>query len=153
MTDMDTKRAIQVNAQLPRWSVSFAEFRQLCWISCILLRNFAHTKCQWTSHNFVTSSPIHRGTGYCFRSISLFLCFFVSKIMRKRLDRFAWNFQGRCWVTMEQPDSILGQFGETAWCCDAQHGDGVCCALAPQLVCIVITTACAIATSCLLYSL
>ena len=33
------------------------------------------------------------GTGYCFRSISLFLCFFVcffvSKITRKRLDRFA----------------------------------------------------------------
>jgi len=34
-----------------------------------------------------------RGTGYCFRAISFFLsfflCFFVSNITRKRLDRFA----------------------------------------------------------------
>jgi len=93
-----------------------------------------------------TLSPIHRATGYCFRSISLyvcillsfllsfFLCFFVSKITRKRLDRFARTFQGRCGVTMGRPDSILGQFGETARCRDAQHGDGVCCAFAPQLV-------------------
>jgi len=34
-----------------------------------------------------------------------YLCFFVSNITRKRLDRFAWNFQGRCWVTMGWPDS------------------------------------------------
>ena len=33
-----------------------------------------------------------------------FLCFFVSNISRKRLDRFAWNFQGRCGVTMGRPD-------------------------------------------------
>jgi len=53
-----------------------------------------------------------RGTGYCFRAICffvclfvcLFLCFFVSNITRKRLDRFAWNFQGRCGVNMERPD-------------------------------------------------
>jgi len=32
------------------------------------------------------------------------------------------------------PDSLFGQFGETARCRDAQHGDGVCCAFAPQLV-------------------
>jgi len=37
-------------------------------------------------------------------------------------------------VTMGRPDSILGQIGETARCRDAQHGDGVCCAFAPQLV-------------------
>ena len=37
--------------------------------------------------------------------------FFVSNITRKRLDRFAWNFQGRCGVTMGRPDYILGQFG------------------------------------------
>jgi len=35
---------------------------------------------------------------------------------------------------MGRPDSILGQFGETVRCRDAQHGDGVCCAFAPQLV-------------------
>jgi len=37
-------------------------------------------------------------------------------------------------VTMGRPDSILGEFGETVQCRDAQHGDGVCCAFAPQLV-------------------
>ena len=89
----------------------------------------------------VTSSPIHRGTGYCFWSISLFvclfvciflrffvslfLCFFVSKITRKRLDRFAWNFQGRCGVTMGRPDYIVGQFRETARC--ATRGRGLSC--------------------------
>ena len=69
--------------------------------------------CTWLCKVYIiTPSPIHRGTGYCFRSISLFvsfflcfficvfLCFFVSKITRKRMDRFAWNFQGRCGVTM-----------------------------------------------------
>jgi len=35
---------------------------------------------------------------------------------------------------MGRPDYICGQFRETARCHDAQHGDGVCCALAPQLV-------------------
>jgi len=45
-----------------------------------------------------------RGTGYCFRTISFFLSFFVSNITRKRLDRFAWTFQGRCGVTMGRPD-------------------------------------------------
>ena len=40
-----------------------------------------------------TPLPIGGG-GHCFRSISLFffICFFVSKIMRKLLDWFAWNF-------------------------------------------------------------
>jgi len=62
-----------------------------------------------------TTSPTDRGTGYCFRSISLFVClflsfflsFFASKITRKRLDRFAWNFQGRCGVTVGRPDYIF----------------------------------------------
>jgi len=79
---------------------------------------------------FITPSPIHRGTGYCFRSISLYLClfvcFFVSKITRKWLDRFAWNFQGRCGVTMGRPDSILGQIGETARCRDANFFYIIC---------------------------
>jgi len=137
----------------------------------------------------ITPSPIHRGTGYCFQSISLFvyifLCLFVYifvsllarlrqnswtdlheifregaewpwdnliqfwvnpekphdaatlisftsfvNITSKRLDRFAWNFQGRCGVTMGRRDSIFGQFGKTAlW-----TRDGVCCAFALQLV-------------------
>jgi len=55
-------------------------------------------------------------------------------ITSKRLDRFAQIFQGRCGVTMAQPDYIFGQFWETARCHDAQHGDGVCCAFEPQLV-------------------
>jgi len=39
-----------------------------------------------------------------------------------------------CGVTMGRPDYFFGQFRETARCHDAQHGGGVCCALAPQLV-------------------
>jgi len=35
---------------------------------------------------------------------------------------------------MGRPDLILGQFEVTARCRNAQHGDGVCCAFAPQLV-------------------
>jgi len=31
-------------------------------------------------------------------------------ITSKRLDRFAWNFQGRCGVTTGRPDYIFGQF-------------------------------------------
>jgi len=61
-------------------------------------------------------------------------CFFVSEITRKRLGRFAWNFLGKYGVTMGWPDYIFGQFWESARCRDAQHGDGVCCAFAPQLV-------------------
>ena len=41
---------------------------------------------------------------------------------------------------MGRPDYIFGQFRETARCRDAQHGDGVCCAFAPQLV--IVCTAC-----------
>jgi len=39
--------------------------------------------------------------------VCFFLCFFVSKITSKRLDRFTCNFQGRCGVTMGQPEDIL----------------------------------------------
>ena len=62
--------------------------------------------------------------------LCLYLCFFVSKITRKRLE----IFEGRCGVTMGRPGYIFGQFRETARCRDAQHGDGVCCSFAPQLV-------------------
>jgi len=69
-------------------------------------------------------------------TVYIFLSFFVSLLARlrgngSRLDRFAWNFQGRCAVTMGRPDYIFGQFRETARCRNAQHGDGVCCAIAP----------------------
>jgi len=50
--------------------------------------------------------------------------FFVSNITSKPLNRFAWNFLGRCGVTIGRPDYIFGQFRETAQCRDAQHGDG-----------------------------
>jgi len=60
--------------------------------------------------------------------------FFVSNITSKPLDRFAWNFQEGV-ETMGRPDYIFGQIRETARCFNAQHGDGVCCAFAPQLVC------------------
>jgi len=50
---------------------------------------------------------------------------------------------------MGRPDYIFGQFGETARCRDAQHGDGVFCAFAPQLFillhCIVCETSSTIA--------
>jgi len=67
----------------------------------------------------ITPPPIASGSGYCFRSISFFLCFFVSNITRKRLDRYALNFQGMCGLTMGGPDYISGQFLETARCRDA----------------------------------
>jgi len=35
---------------------------------------------------------------------------------------------------MGRPDYIFGQFRETARRRDVQHGGGVCCALAPQLL-------------------
>jgi len=57
--------------------------------------------------------------------LCLFVCFFVSKITRKQLDWFAWNFQGRCGVTTGRPDYIFGQFRETVRC-------------APQLVNVLI---------------
>jgi len=38
---------------------------------------------------------------------------------------------------MGRPGYIFDQFRETARCRDAQHGGGVCCAFAPQLVIII----------------
>ena len=39
-------------------------------------------------------------------------------------------------MTTGRPGYIFGQFRETGRCRDAQHGDGVCCAFAPELVLI-----------------
>jgi len=60
-----------------------------------------------SARGIITPSPIHRGTGYCFRSISLFvcmyylsffLCFFVSKITRKRLaGPICMKFSRKVW--------------------------------------------------------
>jgi len=58
----------------------------------------------------ITLLPRHRqigGMGCCFLSIT-----------RKRLDRFAWNFQRRCGVTMGWPYYIFGQFRGTTRCHD-----------------------------------
>jgi len=102
------------------------------WCNCLLLP-------EWIIYYPV---PIDRGKGYCFRSISLFisffLCFFVSKITRKRLDWFAWNFQGRCGVTWFNFGSIQRNHVMR----NAQHGDRVCCAFAPQLVIILVLSHC-----------
>jgi len=71
--------------------------------------------------------------------VSFFLSLFVSLLARLRENGWTdlheiLNFQGRCGVTMGRPDYIFGQFREAAQCREAQHGDGVCCAFAPQLV-------------------
>jgi len=91
------------------WWLVYYFLTVLSLFSCI------HFKCC----AIITPPPIVSGTGIVFdRFLSLFLCFFVyffvSKISRKRLDRFVWNFQGRCGVTMGRPDYIFGQFRETA---------------------------------------
>ena len=64
----------------------------------------------------ITPPPVG-GTGYCFRAISFFLCFFVSNITRKRLDRFAWNFQRRCGVTMGRLIKFWANSGTWYYCC------------------------------------
>jgi len=97
-----------------------------------------------TLSSLVTPPPIHWGRCIVFdRFLCLFVyiflsffffSFFVSKITRKRLGRFAWNFQRRCEVTVGRSGCIFRQFRETARYRDAQHGGRVCCALAPQLV-------------------
>ena len=65
--------------------------------------------CCWdAAAGFVTPSSIHRVLFsinffvcmYVCIFLSFFLSFFVSKITRKRLHRFAWNFQGKCGVTL-----------------------------------------------------
>ena len=100
-------------------------------------------------HLLVFTSPPIGGRGIVFdRFLCLFLCFFVSKITRKRLHWFAWNFQGRCGVTMGRPDYIFGQFWETARCRNAKHGGGVCCALALPLV-----LSCFWSRSCLVHNI
>ena len=67
-------------------------------------RNYYYA-CLGTPGNFL--SPKFSGDFF----LSLFLSFFVSNITRKRLDRFARNFQGRCGLNMGRPEYILGQFG------------------------------------------
>jgi len=91
--------------------------------------------------SFYYPAPDTSGTGYCFRSISLFrvymyLSFFVSNITRKRLDRYAWNFQGRCGLWTDHRNDLI-----TFWLIPRNRAmprcatrGGVCCASAPQLV-------------------
>jgi len=112
--------------------------------SCTYLMECLASRDPATRHEcFITPSPIHRGTGYWFQSISLFVCMYVCIFVSllARLQENGWTDLHEIfregvsmWSDHGRRDSILGQFGETAWCRDAQHGDGVCSALAPQLV-------------------
>ena len=79
-----------------------------------------------TTTIFAETHTSERANHVAYRLVYLFVS--LSEI--KRLDWFAWHFQGRCGVTVGRPDCIFGQFRET----DAQHGAGVSCAFAPQLV-------------------
>jgi len=52
--------------------------------------------------------PVSPNLRWRLRLLCLFLCFFVSEITSKRLDRFAWNFQGSCdRVTRGRPDHLI----------------------------------------------
>jgi len=65
---------------------------------------------------YYRSRLCYRMSSVCRLSVCLSSVTFC--IQAKRLDRFAWNFQGRCGLTVGRPDYILGQSGETARCCD-----------------------------------
>jgi len=62
-----------------------------------------HRQPKTVSLRLVIITPPPVGDGVLF-SGDFFLYFFVSNIMRKWLDQFARNFQGRCGVTMGRPD-------------------------------------------------
>jgi len=87
----------------------------VCVFLCKLSRHVV-TDHDWCLHTSSYPAPgRYRERGIVFARflslfVYLFICFFVNKVTRKRLDRFAWNFQGKCGVTMGRPDSILGQF-------------------------------------------
>jgi len=70
--------------------------------------------------------------------VYLFIYLFVSLSARLRengrTDLHEIFREGACGVIMGRPDYIFSQFRVTAQCRDAQHGGGVCCALAPLLV-------------------
>ena len=73
--------------------------------------NLRMTLKSWWQHHcpriIITLPPIDRGRGIVF---DRFLCFFITKIMRKRLDRSAWNFYQRisiasyanCWYSQRR---------------------------------------------------
>jgi len=68
--------------------------------------------CAVTVTSIFTPPPVGGWVIVFAQFLSLFVS--LSATLRengKWLDRFAWNFQGRCGVTMGWPDSILGQFG------------------------------------------
>jgi len=64
----------------------------------------------WSDHG---TTWLHFGSIRINRAMPRFVCRLSVTfcILAKRLDWFAWNFQGRCGVTMGGPDYILGQFG------------------------------------------
>jgi len=82
----------------------------------------------------VTPPLIHQGRGIVFdQFLCLFLC---QQDNKKTTGPICMKFSGKVtvWSDHGRPDYILDQLRETAWCRDAQHGGGVCCAFAPQLV-------------------
>ena len=73
-------------AQNPVWA-SFATCRRIRQVTDKKSETFSEIYSQDCSLHFaciITPSPIHRGTGYCFRSISLYLCLFVCLLARLR---------------------------------------------------------------------
>jgi len=120
----------QGKPQIPRQPANSAARRENpagpghnCWKISILARSvdWRGDICWLYSFLFITvlffvNYPVYpapgRGDGVLFSS-DFFLSFFVylfrvtvSNIARKRLDRFTWNFQGRCGVTMGRPGYI-----------------------------------------------
>jgi len=79
----------------------------------------------------ITPSPIHRGT-YCFRSISLLICIFVSFFVSllARLRENGWTdlheiFRKGVEWPWDDGIQFFGQFGKTARC--AKRGRGLLC--------------------------
>jgi len=101
-------------------SISFARWQQGRGLLCLAPQLVIPASCEqwcrpetkiWSEDAFLADHTIGCAYGtVCHLSVdgrlSVTFC-----ILAKRLDRFAWNFQGRCGVTMGRPDCILGQFG------------------------------------------
>ena len=77
--------------------------------------------------------------------VYLFICLFVcQQDYEKTAGPICMKFSGRCGVTMGRPDSILGQFRETARCRDANFYVSICkhyqqSALLAVLCCHLVT--------------
>jgi len=71
-------------------------------------------------------APDTSGARYCFRAISLFICFFLC-FLSARLQN-GWTYLHEIFREgAERPDYIFGQFRETARCRCATRGRGLLC--------------------------